>query len=166
MNIDKIVEVNIQISEAMSIDGGYDTILIVGPLPKAPGGRVTPDVAGYASLQDLKSAGFAADDPVYIGASKVFGQSPKPPAVMIAVQKLSSGSTEKVDVTLDRAIGMPAGTASARRASRRTSTRALPTGQKPMKSCVSAKQPAFRPLRYRMQCFALRSFTLPPRTTA
>jgi hypothetical protein len=71
MNIDKIVEVNIQISEAMSIDGGYDTILIVGPLPKAPGGRVTPDVAGYASLQDLKSAGFAADDPVYIGASKV-----------------------------------------------------------------------------------------------
>lgn len=100
MNIDKIVEVNIQISEAMSIDGGYDTILIVGPLPKAPGGRVTPDVAGYASLQDLKSAGFAADDPVYIGASKVFGQSPKPPAVMIAVQKLSSGSTEKVDVSI------------------------------------------------------------------
>ena len=46
MNIDKIVEVNIQISEAMSIDGGYDTILIMGPLPKTPGGRVTPDVAG------------------------------------------------------------------------------------------------------------------------
>ena len=95
MNIDKIVEVNIQISEAMSIDGGYDTILIVGPLPKAPGGRVTPDVAGYASLQDLKSAGFAADDPVYIGASKVFGQSPKPPAVMIAVQKLSAAPPKR-----------------------------------------------------------------------
>lgn len=62
MNIDKIVEVNIQISEAMSIDGGYDTILIMGPLPKAPGGRTTPDVAGYANLQDLKSAGFASDD--------------------------------------------------------------------------------------------------------
>lgn len=107
MNIDKIVEVNIQISEAMSIDGGYDTILIMGPLPKTPGGRVTPDVAGYASLQDLKGAGFTSDDPVYIAASKVFGQSPKPPAVMIAVQKLSSGSTEKMDVTLDRAIGMP-----------------------------------------------------------
>lgn len=64
MNIDKIVEVNIQISEAMSIDGGYDTILIMGPLPKAPGGRTTPDVAGYANLQDLKSAGFTSDDPV------------------------------------------------------------------------------------------------------
>lgn len=71
MNIDKIVEVNIQISEAMSIDGGYDTILIMGPLPKTPGGRVTPDVAGYASLQDLKGAGFTSDDPVYIAASKV-----------------------------------------------------------------------------------------------
>ena len=55
MNIDKIVEVNIQISEAMSIDGGYDTILIMGPLPKAPGGRTTPDIAGYANLQDLKA---------------------------------------------------------------------------------------------------------------
>ena len=107
MNIDKIVEVNIQISEAMSIDGGYDTILIIGPLPKTPGGFTTPDVAGYTSLQDLKGAGFTADDPVYIAANKVFGQSPKPSIVMVAVQKLSSGSVEKVDVTLDRAIGTP-----------------------------------------------------------
>mgnify|MGYP000010716955 FL=1 len=36
MNIDKIVEVNIQISEAMSIDGGYDTILIMGRCRKRP----------------------------------------------------------------------------------------------------------------------------------
>lgn len=154
MNIDKIVEVNIQISEAMSIDGGYDTILIMGPLPKTPGGRVTPDVAGYASLQDLKGAGFTSDDPVYIAASKVFGQSPKPPAVMIAVQKLSSGSTEKVDVTLDRAIGMPGWYCICRRASRRTFTRASRTGQKQMKNSASAKLLVFRPLRYRMLCCA------------
>ena len=107
MNIDKIVEVNIQISEAMSIDGGYDTILIMGPLPKTPGGNSTPDVASYTNLQDLKDAGFTAEDPVYIAASKVFSQSPKPSTVMIAVQKLSSGSPEKVDATLDRAIGRP-----------------------------------------------------------
>lgn len=99
MNIDKIVEVNIQISEAMSIDGGYDTILIMGPLPKTPGGNSTPDVASYTNLQDLKDAGFTAEDPVYIAASKVFSQSPKPSTVMIAVQKLSSGSPEKVDAT-------------------------------------------------------------------
>ena len=150
MNIDKIVEVNIQISEAMSIDGGYDTILIMGPLPKTPGGRVTPDVAGYASLQDLKGAGFTSDDPVYIAASKVFGQSPKPPAVMIAVQKLSSGSTEKVDVTLDRAIGMPGWYC------------ICPAGIKEdfyqsiadWTEAASAKLLVFRPLRYRMLCCA------------
>jgi len=90
VNIDKIVEVNIQISEAMSIDGGYDTILIMGPLPKAPGGRTTPDVAGYANLQDLKSAGFTSDDPVYIAASKVFGQSPKPTAVTLIRERVAS----------------------------------------------------------------------------
>lgn len=107
MNIDKIVQCDIAISEAAAIDGGYDVILIVGPLPKNPGGHSTPDIAGYASTQDLKEAGFDAEDPVYIAASKAFSQIPKPSVVMVAVQKLTSGSTEKVDVTLDRAIRMP-----------------------------------------------------------
>lgn len=68
---------------------------------------MTPDVAGYTGTQDLKSAGFSTDDPVYISASKVFSQSPKPSMVMVAVQKTTSGSTEKVDVTLDRAKAVP-----------------------------------------------------------
>ena len=68
---------------------------------------MTPDVAGYTGTQDLKSAGFSTDDPVYIAASKVFAQSPKPSMVMVAVQKTTSGSTEKVDVTLDRAKAVP-----------------------------------------------------------
>lgn len=107
MTIDQIINVDIAISEAMAIDGGYDTILIIGPLPKTPGGHMTPDVAGYTGTQDLKSAGFSTDDPVYISASKVFSQSPKPSMVMVAVQKTTSGSTEKVDVTLDRAKAVP-----------------------------------------------------------
>lgn len=107
MNIDKIVQCDIAISEAVAIDGGYDVILIIGPLPKNPGGRSTPDVAGYSSTQDLKEAGFDTEDPVYIAASKAFSQIPKPSVVMVAVQKLSSGSAEKVDVTLDRAIRTP-----------------------------------------------------------
>ena len=107
MTIDQIIKVDIAISEAMAIDGGYDTILIIGPLPKTPGGHMTPDVAGYTGTQDLKSAGFSTDDPVYISASKVFSQSPKPSMVMVAVQKTTSGSTEKVDVTLDRAKAVP-----------------------------------------------------------
>ena len=166
MNIDKIVEVNIQISEAMSIDGGYDTILIMGPLPKAPGGRTTPDVAGYANLQDLKSAGFASDDPVYIAASKVFGQSPKPTAVMIAVQKLSSGSTGRWTLPLTVPLGCRDGTAFAQRASRKISTSPLPTGLKQTKSCASAKRPASRHRPFLMQCFALRSFMQRQRMTA
>lgn len=107
MNIDKIVQCDIAISEAVAIDGGYDVILIIGPLPKNPGGRNTPDIAGYSSTQDLKEAGFDSEDPVYIAASKAFSQIPKPSIVIVAVQKLSSGSTEKVDVTLDRAIRIP-----------------------------------------------------------
>ena len=107
MTIDQIIKVDIAISEAMAIDGGYDTILIIGPLPRTPGGHMTPDVAGYTGTQDLKSAGFSTDDPVYIAASKVFAQSPKATMVMVAVQKTTSGSTEKVDVTLDRAKAVP-----------------------------------------------------------
>ena len=104
---EQIIKVDIAISEAMAIDGGYDTILIIGPLPKTPGGHMTPDVAGYTGTQDLKSAGFSTDDPVYIAASKVFAQSPKATMVMVAVQKTTSGSAEKVDVTLDRAKAVP-----------------------------------------------------------
>lgn len=107
MTIDQIIKVDIAISEAMAIDGGYDTILIIGPLPRTPGGHMTPDVAGYTGTQDLKSAGFSTDDPVYIAASKVFAQSPKATMVMVAVQKTTSGSTEKVDATLDRAKAVP-----------------------------------------------------------
>lgn len=107
MTIDKIIEVNISISEAMALDGGYDTILIIGPLPKTPGAHQTPDVAGYTSTQDLKEAGFTTEDPVYTAASKVFSQSPKPSKVFVAVQKTSSGATETVDLTLDRAVAVP-----------------------------------------------------------
>lgn len=107
MNIDKIINVDISIADQTTINGGYDTILIIGPLPKSPGGAVTPDVAGYASTQDLKSVGFVDDDPVYIAATKIFAQSPSPNMVFVAVQKLSSSSTEDISVTLDRALGVP-----------------------------------------------------------
>ena len=36
MIVDQIIKVDIAISEAMAIDGGYDTILIIGPLKKLP----------------------------------------------------------------------------------------------------------------------------------
>ena len=79
MTIDQIIKVDIAISEAMAIDGGYDTILIIGPLPRTPGGHMTPDVAGYTGTQDLKSAGFSTDDPVYIAHPRSLPSRPKLP---------------------------------------------------------------------------------------
>ena len=153
MTIDQIIKVDIAISEAMAIDGGYDTILIIGPLPKTPGGHMTPDVAGYTGTQDLKSAGFSTDDPVYIAASKVFAQSPKATMVMVAVQKTTSGSAEKVDVTLDRA-------------SRRIFTRALQTGRNPMRSSASVRLREFPHRLSPMRCSARPSFMQRKKTTA
>lgn len=107
MNIDKIINMDIALSEQMSINGGYDTILLIGPLPKSPGGRVTPDVAGYSSTADLKSVGFVDEDPIYIAANKIFAQSPSPSTVFVAVQKLVSSTTEEVTETLERALTVP-----------------------------------------------------------
>lgn len=107
MNIDRIIKVDISIAEQMTINGGYDTILLIGPLPKSPGGKGTPDVAGYASTAELKDAGFVEEDPIYIAASKIFSQSPSPSVVFVAVQKLASSTTEDVSDTLDRALSVP-----------------------------------------------------------
>ena len=49
MTIDQIIKVDIAISEAMAIDGGYDTILIIGPLPKTPG-LYDKNLAAYAAF--------------------------------------------------------------------------------------------------------------------
>lgn len=166
MTIDQIIKVDIAISEAMAIDGGYDTILIIGPLPRTPGGHMTPDVAGYTGTQDLKSAGFSTDDPVYIAASKVFAQSPKATMVMVAVQKTTSGSTEKVDATLDRAKAVPGWYCICPAASRRTSIRASQTGQNPTRNSVSARLRAFLHRLFLMQCSARPSFTQRKKTTA
>lgn len=107
MNIDNIINVDIALAEQMTINGGYDTILLIGPLPVSPGGKVTPDVAGYTSTADLKSVGFVEEDPIYIAANKIFAQSPSPSTVFVAVQKLNSSTTEDVTDTLDRALSVP-----------------------------------------------------------
>lgn len=103
MNIDQIIQCDIVISESMTIEGGYDSTLIVGPLPANASDHTTPDVSVYSNTDELKDAGFTVDDPVYIAVQKYFSQSPRPKEVYVAVQKQPSGATEGVDVTLDRA---------------------------------------------------------------
>ena len=87
MNIDKIVQVDITISTSTTIDGGYDRMLIVGPLPETAGGKTTPDVASYTSLDELSAAGFTSTDPVFKAAQVAFSQSPRPKEIYIAVRK-------------------------------------------------------------------------------
>lgn len=103
MNIDKIVQVDITISTSTTIDGGYDRMLIVGPLPETAGGKTTPDVASYTSLDELSAAGFASTDPVFKAAQVAFGQSPRPKEIYIAVRKKVAGDTEVITDTLFRA---------------------------------------------------------------
>lgn len=166
MTIDQIIKVDIAISEAMAIDGGYDTILIIGPLPRTPGGHMTPDVAGYTGTQDLKSAGFSTDDPVYIAASKVFAQSPKATMVMVAVQKPPLVRRKRWTPPLTVQRRCRGGTASAGGRSRRTSIRASQTGQNPTRNSVSARLRAFLHRLFLMQCSARPSFTQRKKTTA
>lgn len=104
MNLEKIVQCNISLADVTSLNGGYDKMLIIGPLPKSPGTATTPDVGSYSSMDDITAAGFTSDDPVYGAAQKAFSQSPKPETVYVAVQKLVSGETESVNTTLDRAL--------------------------------------------------------------
>ena len=163
MTIDQIIKVDIAISEAMAIDGGYDTILIIGPLPKTPGGHMTPDVAGYTGTQDLKSAGFSTDDPVYIAASKVFAQSPKATMVMVAVQKTTSGSAEKVDVTLDRAKAVPGWYCICPAGIKEDF---YETGRNPMRTSASVRLREFPHRLSPMRCSARPSFMQRKKTTA
>lgn len=103
MNIDKIVQVDITISTSTTIDGGYDRMLIVGPLPETAGGKTTPDVASYTSIDELSAAGFTSTDPVFKAAQVAFSQSPRPKEIYIAVRKKVSGDTEVITDTLFRA---------------------------------------------------------------
>ena len=103
MNIDKIVQVDITISTSTTIDGGYDRMLIVGPLPETAGGKTTPDVASYTGIDELSAAGFTSTDPVFKAAQVAFSQSPRPKEIYIAVRKKVSGDTEVITDTLFRA---------------------------------------------------------------
>lgn len=103
MDISKIIKVDISIAESALVDGGFNYMLLFGPLPANAAGKITPDVASYSSTQELKEVGFSTIDPVYNAAEKAFSQSPKPAKIYVAVQKLISGVAEAVDVTLDRA---------------------------------------------------------------
>lgn len=121
-NLDKIVNINIELQTVVSSGVSFDNILIVGPEPKKPG-KVTPaDVGVYTSLSAVNEAGWTSEgdeaDPVGVAARIAFSQSVKPSRIYIAIQKkVSEGpGLEEPTVTLGRAeaktgwyVAMPAG---------------------------------------------------------
>ena len=108
-NLDRIVNITIELQTVVSSGASFDNILIVGPAPKTPLEEVPiPDVGVYTSLSAVNEMGWVSEgdsaDPVGIAARIAFSQSVKPRQIYIAVQKVTSGSTlEEPTATLSRA---------------------------------------------------------------
>ena len=108
-NLDRIVNITIELQTVVSSGASFDNILIVGPAPKTPLEEVTiPDVGVYTSLSAVNEMGWVSEgdsaDPVGIAARIAFSQSVKPQKIYIAVQKTTEGSTlEAPTSTLSRA---------------------------------------------------------------
>lgn len=108
-NLDRIVNITIELQTVVSSGASFDNILIVGPAPKTPLEEVTiPDVGVYTSLSAVNEMGWVSEgdsaDPVGIAARIAFSQSVKPQKIYIAVQKTTEGSTlEAPTATLIRA---------------------------------------------------------------
>ena len=108
-NLDRIVNITIELQTVVSSGASFDNILIVGPAPKTPLEEVTiPDVGVYSRLSAVNEMGWVSEgdsaDPVGIAARIAFSQSVKPQKIYIAVQKTTEGSTlEAPTATLSRA---------------------------------------------------------------
>lgn len=108
-NLDRIVNITIELQTVVSSGASFDNILIVGPAPKTPLEEVTiPDVGVYTSLSAVNEMGWVSEgdsaDPVGIAARIAFSQPVKPQKIYIAVQKTTEGSTlEAPTATLSRA---------------------------------------------------------------
>lgn len=115
-NLDRIVNINIELQAVVSSGASFDNILIIGPAP-AKAGTVTPaDVGVYTSLSAVNEAGWVSEgasaDPVGVAARIAFSQSAKPSKIYIAIQKpAEAGGTtlESPAVTMSRAEGAETG---------------------------------------------------------
>lgn len=107
-NLDRIVNIAIELQSVVSSGASFDNILIVGPAPKSPKGSV-PDVGVYTDLAGVNEMGWISEggsaEPVGIAARIAFSQSVKPSKIYIAVQKSASPGPdlEEPTVTLSRA---------------------------------------------------------------
>ena len=93
-NLSDIVTVNIDLDSPIVDTTSFDNFLIFGPAPKIPGTVTPADVGVYSNISEVTDCGWVSTgenaDPVGVAAMVGFGQSPRPTAVYIAIQKALS----------------------------------------------------------------------------
>lgn len=83
-NLDRIVNISIELQSVVSSGASFDHILIVGPAPKTPLEEVTiPDVGVYTTLAAVNEMGWVSEgdsaDPVGIAPGSLSARTPSPP---------------------------------------------------------------------------------------
>lgn len=108
-NYDLIATVSIDINAPIVDDASFDSLLIVGPLPKTTPTKAPALVGVYTSLDAVTEAGWSITgndaDPVGLAAQVAFSQSPAPAKIYIApIQVGDDGEAETAVTTIQRAV--------------------------------------------------------------
>lgn len=97
MSLDDIVSVQVRAETATPTREGFGT-----PLFAAYHTRYLDRVREYASLQGITDDGFTSTSPVYLAASKIFSQSPRPRTIKIG--RRASAPSESLRFTPTSAV--------------------------------------------------------------
>ncbi|GHU52682.1 hypothetical protein AGMMS49975_08990 [Clostridia bacterium] len=107
-NLNRIVNIKIDIKTPAVSAASFDNLLIIGPAPAVAPDYAPPAVGSYSDLEGVNDAGWvsvgANADPVGIAARIAFSQNPQPAKIFIAVQQTAQGTTEDIGTTLNRAL--------------------------------------------------------------
>jgi hypothetical protein len=107
-NLNRIVNINIDIKSPAVSAASFNNLLIVGPAPAVAPSTAPPMVGSYSDLEGVTAAGWktvgTGADPVGVAARIAFSQNPQPAKIFIAVQQTVEGTLEDIGTTLNRAI--------------------------------------------------------------
>ena len=94
-NLNRIVNINIDIKTPAVSAASFDNLLIIGPAPATAPTTAPPAVGSYTDLEGVTEAGWIAvgnnADPVGVAARIAFSQNPRPAKIFIAVQQKVEG---------------------------------------------------------------------------
>lgn len=91
--MDNIVNCNISIESPVEDAASFGTVMIIGDGP-LKGGKDLKSVDKYASLAEVKDAGWKENTAVYKAARAAFLQDPKPELIYIAVRQEVTGTSD------------------------------------------------------------------------